>query len=953
MLRGTSEGPREGRAGETPRHETKDIAVRCFTKTKDQKSAFNGNNAAPSPSFDRYLVIDAETTADEIQSLKFGSAALVTRDVIERHWLFYDPLAVNEGELSILKSVAASANHELITVTEFREQVFLPEIYDNEAPCIGFNLPFDISRIAVRSSPARERNRGGFSFKMADGYPNIVVKHVNSHYSQIKFTSGLPLTERERREGGGSRRFRGHFVDLRTATFALTNESHTLDSACKRFGVAKEKDKVKEHGKITSEYIRYNLNDVEITNQLFQMVMREWNGGLDSSGDGGYHLNVPVSRLSSPASIGKAYLRAMGVESFLDKNPDFPCWLLGKVMGTYFGGRSEVRIRLQPVEIRLLDFLSMYPTMCIIMGIWKFVISDHIAWVEATEEARQFVDAVHIDSFRSTAAWKQLNVICLVRPEGDILTVRSDFHEGSYNLGTAHVTSEKPLWYTMADVVASKLLTGKSPQILKAIRFEPVGVQDGLTPVALVGGQRIDPAKDDFFLKMGDYRHELKTNMKAIDKTLDPGKYEHYNSLQKAVKILLNSTSYGIFLQINEGSEEADMQVYGPEEPFEAKVDKPENPGPYFDPIVGTLITGAARLVLAITEALLARRGSHYAFCDTDSMAVPAEHVDEIQAFFQKLTPYSFSDKLFKLEKENSDEKTKAPVDLHFYGISAKRYVLYELKDGRPMIRKASSHGLGHIMNPFPWVDNNKWAESVWQDILDEHYGLVTDKELWNKYGDTYAVSNFSVTSPVLANRLNLINKGKDYRHKIKPFNFAIVGAANVRDPRSGKVVKPIAPFRKKAQEAIHSPFIDYSSGRVMQGEQYWKPLDDVLLAYQTHPESKFDGDVGFLQRKHIVVRSISFIGKESKNLEMSRYFGVTSEDLQRYGVTQVGGDAEQEAQGLIMNVKPGVMEKMGISRRVLFRWRADIRKGKSLRFQSRSKEKLLKALRLSRNVVD
>ena len=39
-------------------------------------------------------------------------------------------------------------------------------------------------------------------------------------------------------------------------------------------------------------------------------------------------------------------------------------------------------------------------------------------------------------------------------------------------------------------------------------------------------------------------------------------------------------------------------------------------------PLLGVLITGAARLMLAITERLVLDEGLDWAFCDTDSMAL-------------------------------------------------------------------------------------------------------------------------------------------------------------------------------------------------------------------------------------------------------------------------------------------------------------------------------------------
>ena len=45
--------------------------------------------------------------------------------------------------------------------------------------------------------------------------------------------------------------FRGHFLDLRTLAFVLTDRGHSLDSACKAFGVEQRKITVERHGVVT------------------------------------------------------------------------------------------------------------------------------------------------------------------------------------------------------------------------------------------------------------------------------------------------------------------------------------------------------------------------------------------------------------------------------------------------------------------------------------------------------------------------------------------------------------------------------------------------------------------------------------------------------------------------------------------------------------------------------
>ena len=41
--------------------------------------------------------------------------------------------------------------------------------------------------------------------------------------------------------------------------------------------------------------------------------------------------------------------------------------------------------------------------------------------------------------------------------------------------------------YTFVDCIASKILTGRSPKILKALRFSPGEPQDGLKPISIFG----------------------------------------------------------------------------------------------------------------------------------------------------------------------------------------------------------------------------------------------------------------------------------------------------------------------------------------------------------------------------------------------------------------------------------------------------------------------------------
>ena len=93
-------------------------------------------------------------------------------------------------------------------------------------------------------------------------------------------------------------------------------------------------------------------------------------------------ISLQVTKAYSPASIGKAYLRAMGIKPVLQRQPDFPKEYLGYAESAFFGGRTSAHIRKVAVPVVYTDFLSMYPTVNSLMNLWRFVIADKINVVE-------------------------------------------------------------------------------------------------------------------------------------------------------------------------------------------------------------------------------------------------------------------------------------------------------------------------------------------------------------------------------------------------------------------------------------------------------------------------------------------------------------------------------------------------------------------------------------------
>ena len=55
--------------------------------------------------------------------------------------------------------------------------------------------------------------------------------------------------------------------------------------------------------------------------------------------------------------------------------------------------------------------------------------------------------------------------------------------------------------------------------------------------------------------------------------------------------------------------------------------------------------------------------------------------------------------------------------------------------------------------------------------------------------------------------------------------------------------------------------------------------MDTIFSEYLDHKESKFEGNLRVLERRHLNICSISNLGKESNNLEESELFGVKDGD--------------------------------------------------------------------------
>lgn len=287
---------------------------------------------------------------------------------------------------------------------------------------------------------------------------------------------------------------------------------------------------------------------------------------------------------------------------------------------------------------------------------------------------------------------------------------------------------------------------------------------------------------------------------------------------------------------------------------------------------------------------------------------------------------------MFKVE---DDDQGMPLHDVWFYGISAKRYVLYDRTDsGEVVIRKYSSHGLGENLLGLD-------QEQFWRDILAIHYQPYQRQQIMDKYGYRYAVYDFKVSSYPLLQRFKIINDKKPISRQIKPFNFITIGMGYRKYPATGEPIIPILPHVNPHDPQFHDipyrRFIDYKTGEQyphnnsMDTRYYWKPLSEVISDYMEHPESKSEGDIGLLKRRYITINEadIRYIGKESNQLEQSEIIGVEAENYTTY-------EDPRSLNNKILALKEEDAHKLGISARTLYYWKNKVRENKSINIKNK-----------------
>ena len=556
-------------------------------------------------------------------------------------------------------------------------------------------------------------------------------------------------------------------------------------------------------------------------------------------------------------------------------------------MQSYFGGRAECRIRNWEVPVCPVDFMSQYPTVNELLDNWRVLTAKSVTFPDETNEVRRFLSQLTLERCFDRKMWSQFKFFALVRPDNDILPLRTVYNGTTRNIGINYFTGKESFWYGGPDIIASILLTGNIPFIDEAIRVVPHGKQAGLGSTWLRGMVDVDARKHSFF------KHTIE--QRAAHES-DPALYYW-------LKILANSGSYGLFVELNPNdADNAAIGVYSGEEWFDTTSDVVEEPGKWFAPHIGSLITAGGRLLLAMLERCITDAGGTYLFCDTDSAAIVlTEHrqqiampdgatpitalswkeVQEIVDRFASLNPYNLEGSILKIHKLNWDNN-KQHRQLYGYAIAAKRYVLYTKQDNDIEVVEPKAHGLGFFYppkdSPDGWNrDAPQWIFEAWDWIIRGVLGLKRRKPKWF---DLPVMMKLTLSTPhhILRNLAKSpLTRPNNFMMipQIAPFGYP----ANV-DPTKCTLITSFTSERSQWMRAkcinihdqrsrVYELTNEYDGRRAVVRNFFM-----LLESYQSHPEAKsLDPDGmpcgsdtrGLLQRAHIVANwPPIYIGKES-----------------------------------------------------------------------------------------
>lgn len=426
-------------------------------------------------------------------------------------------------------------------------------------------------------------------------------------------------------------------------------------------------------------------------------------------------VRFPIAWAHSPAGVADHLLRRFRVDPPLRRfalapEEDAAWW------EAFHGARCDADPAFlgRPFGAVVLDVTSDYPLTAHLGGWWDVMTADRLVRRSVLGELRSLCQRATKDPtvVLDPAVWARFGLtICEVVPDGECFPVAlDDPARPDGRTETAPVVARgRSLFYSWCDVVATAILSGRVPRILRAVRLVPEGRQSGLRRrVAVYPGLVLD-ANADPVLGLVRRRREAKA---AGDKVL-----------AAELHAVTNSLVSGNFERLDDVA----TKVGGSWRTV-------ERAGPWTFAPLGTTVTAGARLLLAVLDRMARDLGSRVAYRDTDSSILPASpaggtlvlpdgsevhevsdaEVDRIVAAFDRLSPEAG----WPVWKR-TPAPGEAPLRCVVFG--PKRHVEYRGTDDAPELIDWTETGLGgHWADPASLQGRCAEGGRAWSKLVVE-----------------------------------------------------------------------------------------------------------------------------------------------------------------------------------------------------------------------------------------
>lgn len=225
----------------------------------------------------------------------------------------YDPITNFPGELALLCAFSREKMlAEPLPIDDFR-RLFYKIAFDFRATTVGFNLAFDLPRLAHDHADARGRFNGGFTVHLEPEpwYPPIRMKKLNARAYKFEFTAPRRKRLKSKTAAKSPRKlWRGAFVDLKPAGDALLGGRYDLENLAKALELPVRKMRRPTFSRPFDRYfLKYAYRDVELTSACYFALARRFDA-LD--------LPKTLDKIFSEASVAKGEYMRIGVQPWLD-----------------------------------------------------------------------------------------------------------------------------------------------------------------------------------------------------------------------------------------------------------------------------------------------------------------------------------------------------------------------------------------------------------------------------------------------------------------------------------------------------------------------------------------------------------------------------------------------------------------------------------------------------------